>query len=186
MQDDQIIDLYWQRDEAAIQETQQKYEAYLMKIANNILSNLEDSKENVNDTYLKAWNSIPPHKPSILSTYLGKITRQGAIDMFRSRNRQKRQASQYALSLSELEECISDGNTTQQNADFHLLAEAINAYLYTLSPEARTTFVGRYYYMDSIKDVAAYYGMSEAKTKSMLHRTRKGLKNYLEQEGFLI
>lgn len=186
MQDEQIVDLYWQRDEAAIRETQKKYEAYLMKVANNILSDLEDSKESVNDTYLKAWNSIPPHRPSVLAVYLGKITRQGAIDMFRKRNRQKRWASQYTLSLSELGECTSDGNTTQQDVDFHLLAEAINAYLYTLSPEARTTFVGRYYYMDSMKEVAAYHGMSQAKTKSMLYRTRKGLKKYLEQEGFLI
>ncbi len=184
MQDDMIVALYWQRDEAAILKTEQKYGHYLSKIAYNILSDIEDSKESVNDTYLKAWNSIPPHKPNILATYLGKITRQLSIDIFRTRNRMKRRTSQYTLSLSELEECVSGSDMTQQHIDLHLLAEAINSYLYTLSTEARNIFVGRYYFMDSIKDVAAYYGMSETKVKSMLFRTRQGLKTYLEQEGF--
>jgi len=127
---------------------------------------------------------MPEHRPTVLSTYLGKITRQVAIDVFRKRNSKKRYGSEYALSISELEECISVGNVTEQDFDLHLLAETINSYLYTLSPEARNTFVGRYYYMDTIKEVASYYGMSESKVKSMLHRTRIGLKNHLEQEGF--
>ena len=127
---------------------------------------------------------MPPHKPEVLSAYLGKITRQLSIDMFRGRNRKKRQASEYALSLSELEDCVSGGDVTGQDVDLHLLAEAIGAYLQGLSPEARNTFVGRYYYMDSLKEVAAYFGMSESKAKSMLYRTRQGLKTYLEQEGF--
>lgn len=186
MKDDMIVALYWQRNENAIRETEQKYEHYLSKIAYNILSDFEDSKESVNDTYLKAWNSMPPHKPSVLATYLGKITRQLSIDIFKRRNREKRRASEYALSLSELEECVSGGDTTEQSIDLQLLAEAINAYLCKLSPEARNTFVGRYYYIDSIREVAAYYNMSESKAKSMLHRTRIGLKAYLEQEGFVL
>lgn len=184
MQDDQIIALYWRRDETAIRETEEKYGAYLLNIAYHILSNVEDSKEGVNDTYLKAWNSIPPHKPQVLSTYLGKITRQLSIDIFRRRTRTKRKASEYALALSELDDSISDGNTTERDVDLHLLADAINHYLSTLSREARCIFVGRYYYMDSIKEVSAYYNMSQSKTKSMLYRIRKGLKIYLEQEGF--
>lgn len=184
MQDDQIVALYWQRDEHAIQETEQKYGRYLSKIAYNILSDSEDCKECINDTYLKAWNSIPPHRPGALAAYLGKITRELAIDIFRTRNRKKRQASEYALSLSELEECVPDTVSTEQSADLHLLAEAINSYLSSLSREARVTFVGRYYYMDSLKEIAAYQGMSEAKVKSMLYRTRQGLKIYLQQEGF--
>ena len=151
----------------------------------NILSDLEDSKESVNDTYMKAWNSMPPHRPGVLSSYLGKITRQLSIDIFRTRNRVKRQASEYAVSLSELEECIS-GGTTEQEVELHLLADAINAYLGTISKEARTTFVGRYYYMDSIKEIAAYHDISESKVKSMLYRTRQGLKIYLKGEGFEI
>lgn len=184
MQDEQIVSLYWQRDEAAIRETEQKYGKYLFKIACGILSDPEDSRESVNDTYLKAWNAMPPHKPQVLATFLGKITRQRSIDLFRKRNRSKRQSSEYALSLSELEECVSGGDTTEQNVDLSLLAEAIHTYLRTLSSEARSAFIGRYYYMDSIREVAAYSGMSESKLKSMLHRIRLGLKTYLEQEGF--
>lgn len=184
MQDEKIVELYWKRDEAAIEETGKKYEHYLSKIAYNILADLEDSKECVNDTYLKAWNSMPPHKPEVLKTYLGKLTRQRSIDMFRSRNRVKRQGSEYAVSLSELGECVSGGDETEQSVDMHLLAEAIRKFLCSLSPEARNTFIGRYYYMDSMKEVAAYYGMSESKVKSLLHRTRLRLKTYLEQEGF--
>lgn len=186
MQDDKIVALYWQRDENAIRETEQKYGRYLSRIAHNILSDVEDSREAVNDTYLKAWTSMPPHRPDVLATYLGKITRQLSIDIFRRRNREKRRASEYALSLSELEECVCGDNTTELDVDLHLLAEAINAYLHTLTPQARNTFVGRYYYMDSIREVAAYYGMSESGVKSLLFRTRQGLKNYLEQEGFQI
>ena len=184
MQDEQIVDLYWKRDENAIQETEVRYGHYLTKIAYNILFDSEDSKESVNDTYLKAWNSMPPQRPSVLATYLGKIIRQISIDIFRSKNRQKRQASQYALSLSELEECVSANDDTESLVDLHLLEEAICKYLCQLSPEARNLFVGRYYYFDSLKEVAAYYRFSESKAKSMLHRTRIGLKKYLEQEGF--
>lgn len=184
MEDEKIVDLYWQRDESAIRETEQKYARYLTKIAYNILSDFEDSKESVNDTYLHAWNSMPPQKPSILSTYLAKITRRVSIDIFRKRNRGKRQASEYAISLSELEDCISDGSTPEQELDVKLLGEAISRYLLTLSEEARNTFIGRYYYLDSLCEVAAYCGMGESKAKSMLYRTRIGLKAYLQQEGF--
>lgn len=185
MQYDKIVTLYWQRDEAAIRETEKKYGHYLLKIANNILFDLEDSKESVNDTYLKVWNSIPPHKPVVLSYYLGKITRELSIDLFRTKRRAKRQPSEYVLSLSELGECISASSTTEQYVDMHMLADAIGTYLRTLSKEARTVFVGRYYYMDSIKEIADWHSISESKTKSMLHRTRQGLKKYLTQEGFL-
>lgn len=186
MDDERIIELYWKREEAAIRETELKYGRYLMKIAHNILDDIEDSKESVNDTYLKAWKSMPPHRPTVLSAFLGKITRELSIDRFRSRHRKKRRASEYTVSLSELEECVTDGDTTGQTVELQLLAEAISKYLRSLPLEARSTFLGRYYYMDSIKEVAAYWGMSESKVKSMLHRTRRGLKVYLEQEGFRI
>ncbi len=127
---------------------------------------------------------MPTHKPSVLSTYLGKITRQLSIDAFRTRNRDKRKHSEYAVSLSELEDCISGSETTEQSIELKLLAEAINTYLYTLPAEARNTFVGRYYFADPIREVADYYGMSEPKVKSMLYRTRQGLKEYLEKEGY--
>ena len=184
MQDAQIVALYWQRDEAAIEVTQKKYEPYLSRIAYNILSDWEDSQESVNDTYMAAWNSIPPHKPEILSTYLGKLTRRISIDLFRKRNRLKRQASQYALSLSELEDCASPGSSSEDAMQTRVLAEAINRFLRTLSKDARNLFIGRYYFMDSLKEVAAYCGISESRAKSILYRTRCSLKAYLQKEGF--
>ena len=186
MQDDKIVTLYWQRDEAAIRETEKKYGHYLLKIANNILFDLEDSKESVNDTYLKVWNSIPPQRPSVLSAYLAKLTRRISIDRFRYRTRDKRRDSQYALSLSELDDCVSGGNTTEEIINVKLLADTIGIYLRLQSEEARNAFIGRYYFLDSLKEVAAYCGMSESKCKSLLYRTRVGLKEYLEKEGFSV
>lgn len=185
MEDSKIVELYWQRDENAVRETERKYGRYLLKISNSILADEEDSRECVNDTYWKAWGSMPPHKPSVLSTYLGKITRQLSIDVYRKRHREKRKTSEYALSLSELEECASGGDTTQQSVDLTLLAEAIGTYLRTLPLEVRNTFLARYYFMDSIREIAEHSGMSQSNVKSMLHRTRLGLKAYLEQEGFV-
>ena len=184
MEDEKIVSLYWDRDERAIRETEEKYDRYLTKIAYNILSNHEDSRESVNDTYLAAWNSMPPPKPSVLSTYLAKITRRLSIDIFRHRNRDKRKGSEYAISLSELGDCVSGGNTTEEIINVKLLADAIGIYLRTLPEEARTLFIGRYYFLDSLKEAAAYCGMTESKAKSLLHRTRLGLKEYLIKEGF--
>ena len=144
----------------------------------------EDSQESVNDTYLAAWNSMPPHKPSILSTYLGKLTRRISIDIFRKKNRQKRRASEYALSLVELEDCVKGGGTPEEDMEVKFLADAINKFLRTLPKDARNLFVGRYYYLDSLKEVAEYCGMSESRAKSLLFRTRCNLKVYLEKEGF--
>lgn len=184
MEDEKIVCLYWDRDERAIAETETKYDRYLTKIARNILEDLEDSRESVNDTYLAAWNSMPPQRPSVLSTYLGRITRQLSIDRFRYRNRDKRRESQYALSLQELGDCVSAGNTTEEIVNVKLLADTIGIFLRLQSEEARNAFIGRYYYLDSLKEVAAYCGMTEAKCKMLLYRTRVGLKEYLRKEGF--
>ena len=184
MQDEKIVELYWKRNESAIKETQDKYGRYLMKIAYNILSDLEDSKESVNDTYLAAWDSMPPHKPDILSTYLGKLNRRISIDIFRNKKRDKRQASEYAVSLSELEDCVPGGSTPDDSLEAQLLGSAISAFLRTLSDDARNSFIGRYYFLDSLKEVAGYCGMSESKAKSMLFRTRRRLRDYLIKEGF--
>lgn len=184
MEDEKIVSLYWERSEDAIRETEIKYDRYLTKIANNILDSLEDSREQVNDTYLAAWNSMPTHRPSVLSTYLGKITRRLSIDCFRTRNREKRRDSQYALSLSELGDCVSAGNTTEEIVNVKLLADTIGIYLRLLPEDARNAFIGRYYFLDSLKEVAAYCGMTESRCKMLLYRTRLGLKEYLEKEGF--
>lgn len=184
MEDSQIVSLYWQRDEVAIDHTEKKYGQYLTAIAYNILADREDSHESVNDTYLAAWNSMPPQKPQMLSTYLGKLTRRISIDLFRKRTSQKRGGSEYALSLEELGECIGS-NSTEEALDAQLLSQAIAGFLQTLSPEARNVFLCRYYYLDPVKKIAGYCGISEAKVKILLHRTRQGLWEHLQKEGFV-
>lgn len=184
MEDGKIVELYWQRSERAIGETERKYGAYLQKIAMNILSCREDSAECVSDTYLDAWRSIPPHRPQVLSAYLAKLTRRISIDLLRRRTSAKRGGSEYDLSLSELEEC-SGGDSTQLAVDARLLTDAIAQYLTTVSPDARNAFLCRYFYMDSIRETARACSLSEANTKVLLHRTRLGLKAYLQEEGFL-
>ena len=192
VQDSDIVKLYWERSELAIAETQSKYEKYLTKIAYNILSDKEDSKESVNDTYLAAWNSMPPHRPEVLSTYLGKLTRRISIDIFRKRTRSKRKASEYELSLAELGEDaaiadIADNRfEPEELLDVKLLSGVINAFLRELPEDARNLFIGRYYFLDPLKDVARYCGMTESKAKSMLFRTRNRLRDYLREEGYYI
>lgn len=185
MTDEKIVQMYWDRDESAVTETQSKYERFLIKIAYNILFDMEDSLECVNDTYLYTWKSIPPHRPDKLSTYLAKIIRRVSIDMLRRKSRNKRIPSEYMTSLSELEEIISGKQPLEEQMEVKELGKAINGYLEQLQPLARKLFVGRYYFLDSLKDVAVYCGISEAKAKSILYRTRCGLKTYLEREGFL-
>jgi len=185
MDDTEIVGLYWQRDESAIACTDKKYRHYLNTIAYNILFSREDSQESVNDTYLAAWNSIPPQRPQVLSTYLGKLTRRISIDLFRKRNAEKRIGSEYALSLDELSECLSAGDTTQQAADCQALSDAIAVYLKALPQETRNVFLGRYYYLDPVAKIAQYCRISQSKVKILLYRTRQGLGQYLKEEGFL-
>lgn len=186
MEDEQIVSLYWQRSESAIRETETKYSRYLTKIAYNILSDMEDSRESVNDTYLAAWNSMPPHRPGVLSTYLAKITRRISITRFRYRTREKRGGSEYEISLSELGDCVSGGNTTENAVNVKLLADAIGIFLRLQPEENRNAFIGRYYFLDPVKEVAAYCGMTESKCKTVLFRMRQSLKEYLLKEGFAV
>ncbi len=184
MEDEQIVALFWRRDQEAIVQSQRKYHPYLSKIAYNILHDQEDSQEVVNDTYFKAWQSIPPQRPSKLSIYLGRLTRHGAIDRYRHHTSQKRQGDTYAMCLEELEECCATGQDPQQVLDGKLLAQAISQFLCTLKPQTRAMFLGRYYFLDSLKEVAQYCGVHESKAKSTLFRVRKALRAYLRQEGF--
>lgn len=181
--DKRIVDMYLERDERAIKHSEEKYGSYLYRIAYNILECEEDCKESVNDTYLAAWRSIPPQCPADLRSYLAKLTRRISIDLYRRKSRTKRKDSQYALSLSELEE-LSGGDMPEEEIEARLLAEAISRFLRTQSDEARRLFVGRYYYLDPLKTVADYCGMSESKAKSMLFRTRRALGEFLKKEGF--
>lgn len=186
MEDEAIVSLYWQRNESAIRETERKYDRYLTKIAMNILADREDSRESVNDSYLAAWNSMPPHRPGVLSTYLGKITRRISIDRFRYRTREKRRQSEYEISLSELGDCVSGGNTTEEAVNGKLLADAIGIWLRLQPEENRNLFLCRYYFLDSLQEVAKHCGITESKCKTVLFRMRKSLKEYLEKEGFVV
>ena len=185
MEDREIVALYWSRSETAIDETRLKYEPYLMKIAKNILKDSEDCRECVNDTYLRAWNSIPPHRPAVLSTYLGKITRQGAIDGVRKQHAARRGADSYACALEELGDTVPGGETPEQQVAARELADSIGQFLWTLPPQTRHVFLWRYYYFDDIPTIANRSGMSRAKVKSLLYRTRQQLKTHLVREGFL-
>ncbi|MBP5606055.1 MAG: sigma-70 family RNA polymerase sigma factor [Ruminiclostridium sp.] len=186
MEDQEIIELYFSRDEAAIAQTRVRYEGYLRRIALNILANNEDAEECINDTYLNAWNSIPPNRPARLSAYLGAIVRNLAITVFRKRNSASHAGSQYALSLDELGECVSDGETPEEQFESGLVTKAINDYLRSLRPETRIIFICRYYYGDSVSDIAGYFGAGISKIKSSLFRTRQGLREHLEKEGIKV
>ena len=184
MEDQRIVDLYWERNESAIPETAAKYGKYLQRISYQILSNAEDAEECVNDTYQDAWQSMPPHRPSILSTFLGKITRRISIDLWRKRSAEKRGSGAVALALEELEECVSGTGDVESEAIRHELQRKLNAFLLGLPQVDRQVFLCRYWYMDSISDIAKLFSYSESKIKSKLHRTRKKLRALLEKEGY--
>lgn len=185
MDDQAIVELYWNRSEHALSETSAKYGKYCYSIAYNILENSEDADESVNDTYLAAWGTIPPNRPAILSTFLGKLTRRISIDCLRKRTADKRGGGEVTLVLDELEDCIA-GKQNVENAYIHKeLTEAINCYLDALTWMERNIFLCRYWYLDPIADIASNFGLSQSKVASMLYRLRKKLRLQLEKEGYL-
>lgn len=186
MDDQAIIELYLSRDEDAIRRTEEKYSRYLTAIAQNILNDREDSRECVNDTYFRAWNTIPPHLPQRLAYYLARITRGLSIDRLRKKTGKRRGGTQYELSLEELEECVPAGSDPARETETKLLARSIGAYLRECGEEARNVFLWRYYFCDSIRDIAKRCGAGESKIKSLLYRTRAGLREHLEREGFSV
>lgn len=186
MEDEKILSMYISRNEQAISQTEEKYGKQLFTMAMRILSNEEDSRECVNDAYLKAWNSIPPAYPTRLSAYLHKIVRSLSIDRLRQKASDKRKASEYSASLDELQECIAGNETPQEALEMDLLVETIENYLLQLPKTQRQMFLCRYYYLDPIKVIAKNFHISESKVKSSLYRTRCGLKQQLEKEEFFI
>ncbi len=186
MEDNQIIDLYFARSESAIQQTEQKYGPYCRQIAYNILNDHFDSEECVNDTYLKTWNAIPPRRPSKLRLFLGKITRNLALDRFDWNHAAKRGGGELETSLEELHECIPSPMGTEEIADNKALVQALNTFLESLTPETRKIFLRRYWNLSPVKEISSFYGISESKVKMQLMRTRNALKVYLEQEGITI
>lgn len=183
MEDGQIIELFWRRNEQAISETDRKYGAYCRQISQNILANESDSEENLNDTYLQAWHSIPPQKPACLLAYLGRIARNLALNRYKARKSQKR-GGDFAFSLEELDLCTPSGLTVESEWDRRRLGRSLNAFLHTQPGDVQVVFVRRYFFCDSIEAIAKRCGYSRSKVKSMLLRTRQRLRIYLEKEGY--
>lgn len=185
MEDERIIALYFSRSEQAIQETEKKYGGYCYSIAMNILTNREDAEECVSDTYMAAWNTIPPKKPALLNAFLGKITRCLSIDRWRKRSSLKRGGGEIILALEELEDCTSPEESIETAAEKKQTALALNQFLSRLPEMERNVLLCRYWYLDSIDQIAQATGFTPSKVKSMLHRTRGKLKKHLEQEALV-
>ncbi len=185
MDDKGIIDLYWKRSEQAVAETDRKYGSFCYSIAYNVLANREDAEESVNDTYLATWNALPPHRPSVLTAFLGKLTRRISITRWHSLHAAKRGGGQVVLALEELGDCVSSGPSVEETAIGREAYACLNRFLDTLPETERTVFVRRYFLLDPIGDIAANFGFTEGKVTTMLHRTRKKLRTALEKEGYL-
>lgn len=186
MDDSKIIELYMSRSEQAISETSEKYGRYCYCIAYGILHDDKDAEECVNDTYLRAWNSIPPNRPNRLQTFLGKITRNLSLNRWEKLSAEKRGAGQIPVILDELAECIPDGKDTEHTVDSMIIRDVLNRFLNNLPTKTRKIFVRRYWYMSSVKEIADEYGLSESNVTVILFRTRKKLKNLLGKEGIAL
>ncbi len=185
MNDQAILQLYFDRSEAAIIHTEAKYGGYCYSIAYRILSDREDSEESVSDTYLAAWNAIPPRRPDVLATFLGRLTRNISINRWKHRNAYKRGGGEMDLALEELGECVSGSPTPEQAYTQREIQVAFRDFLDTLSETERRVFMRRYWYLDSMKEICQRFRFSESKVKSMLHRVRKKLHAKLEKEGLI-
>lgn len=186
MEDSKIIQLYLDRDEAAITETQTKYDGYLRTVSGNILRHAEDVEECVNDTYLGAWNAIPPTVPKIFRVFLGKIARNISLKKVRSDNAEKRGGGELQLALDELGDCIADGSRIDEGLELEELTTLIDKYLAEKNPEDRKIFISRYWYFDSVKDISERFGFTESKVKMSLKRTRDDLREHLESKGVTV
>lgn len=185
MEDEQIIELYFQRNEKAVEETQKKYGSYCFRIAKNILVILEDAEECVNDTWNLTWNKIPPVIPVSLKAFLGKLVRDISLSRYRANHAQKRYRG-IEVMFDELEECIPSGFDVAQNFDEHQLSEIINSWLSGLSKEDRVLFIKRYYYGDSVKALAKMYGCTENQMAQRMLKLRRNLKLFLFAKGVKI
>ena len=184
MEDAAIVELYLTRQEEAIMQTAEKYGMRLRTISLGIVKDAETAEECENDTYLQAWNRIPPNQPySYLFSFLARIVRHISIDVCRNRSRLKRSVYISELS-SEMAQSIPSSYYTEEEVDKVLLGELISQYLWTLSLEKRSMFLRRYWYMDSISEIAAKFSVGESKVKTTLFRCRKELKSVLEREGY--
>lgn len=185
MEDQGIVELFFDRSEQAIVETDKKYGGYCYTIAYNILASREDSEESVSDTYFSAWNTIPPRKPTLLQAFLGKIARHISIDRWRKQSAQKRGSKELTLALEELGECL-DTRGMEAEITHRELTRILNSFLASLSETERNVFLCRYWYMDTIETIAKITGFSRSKVTSMLHRSRGKLRKKLAEEGYRV
>ncbi len=186
MEDEKIIALYFARDEQAVVETDRKYGGYCFTLANSILHNDQDAEETVSDTYLKAWNAIPPKKPSILKMFLAKITRNLAFSRWRNSSAGKRGGGEMELVLEELAGCISAPGRVEDNLNARELALTIRSFLNTLPAREQDIFLRRYFYVEESSVIAKRYGMKQATVLRTLSRTREKLRIYLTKEGYAV
>lgn len=184
MEDYKIVALYWKKDENAINETSRKYGAYCFAIADNILHNKEDSEECVNDTWLKAWNAMPPQRPTKLQIFLAKITRNLSFNRFNARSAEKRGGGEIILVLDELAECLASETDIASEYEAKELGQCIRSFVRLLSERDGNIFVRRYFFTESISQIARKYGLTENNIMVILSRTRKKLKVHLVKEGF--
>ena len=185
MEDKEIIALYLERNQEAIAETEKKYGGYCYSVAYNILYNTEDARECVNDALLNAWNSIPPHMPTVLSAFLGKLTRYVSLKKWRYARTKKRGGGEIDLAYEELSDCIPGGKSVEEELQEKELAEIIDGFLDELPVTERRIFICRYWYFDDISTISNQFGFSRSKVKSMLYRIRKKLLSRLNEEGVL-
>lgn len=184
MEDSKIVQLYWDRNEFAISATSEKYGHYCHSIAKNILGNHEDAEECVNDTYINAWNTMPPNRPKFLATFLGKIIRNISFNRYKYNTADKRGGGELPLVLDELSEIVSGRENVEQEMNHKELIHAINVFLEGLPPKKRMIFLRRYWYTDSIAEIAVQYQMKENAVSMALNRIRFQLHNYLIERGF--
>lgn len=186
MQDSQILDLYWDRNEQAITETQRSYGSYCHSIAFHILYDHDDADECVNDTWLRAWNAIPPQRPGKLALFLGTITRNLSLDRWKGKHAMKRGSGEMTLALDELAECVPDRNSTEDAVEAAELERLLNEFLHTLPERECNVFLRRYWYVEEYRDIAKKYGMNLNTVRTTLFRTRSKLKSFLEKEGIVL
>ncbi len=185
MDDEKIIELFFARSESAITELDQKYGDLCKSVSKNVLGNEEDALEAVNDTYLAVWHQIPPEKPENLLGYVLKIAKNRSLNILRSRSAKKRD-SHYQVALNELSECLPGNSSVEAEIDFKELSSAVGSFLETLSQENRAIFLRRYWFSDSLKDIATLTGLTEKTVSVRLVRLRKKLKEYLSERGFFV
>ena len=183
MEDEQIVELYWQRSDRAIAETSQKYGRYCRTIARHICGTDEDAEECVNDTWFRAWNLMPDQRPTVLSAFLGRITRSLSIDRLKAKNSRKRGGGEAALALDELAECVPGGTNPERALEEKELEAAIGTFVSRLPDYEKTVFILRYWHLSPIAEIAEKLGFSQGKIKSSLFRTRRKLRSYLQEEG---